>query len=370
MMQCDPTSPRPTRKVKVEPQEQCPPDSRQTSTYSQRHAVTIPAPRTPTLAPGAARLAIKTGDDAARSETKIKTNVVELATKTGTNAARLAARIGDNAQRLLSVTAAESRKSTRNKRALNPRKDQMEISAKPASHDNEMGDPPEDLLRLTDEGMTLVTRLIDKRTPAKTRIQMFNRLMEPDMDTKIRHLAIHIHVMRAVMSNSKDQSDFNKQREIAFCRAKDLARVAVFAGKLAKETAEDLRHLKPPGEESTSSQEESDEEYEADVENIEELKADVKDVEGIGEIEADNNLNITRDFNITITKGLMVECDKQLEQFLRHLKEKLTVEPESFIQVLDSMHLLVSIDLLDQLKGLIEEGMGKGWGKDQGYGLQ
>jgi hypothetical protein len=117
----------------------------------------------------------------------------------------------------------------------------------------------------------------------------------------------------------------------------------VCAGKLEIRVAENLRRLKPPGEDSMSSQEESD------GEGIEEQE---KDVEGIEDIEADKNLRIT--------KGLMVDCNPKRKHFLRHMKEKLTVGPKTFIHVLDDKHLFVLHDLLDQPKSKIEVKMGEG----------
>jgi hypothetical protein len=68
----------------------------------------------------------------------------------------------------------------------------------------------------------------------------------------------------------------------------------------------------------------------------------------------------------------MVECNLELTHFLRHIKKKLTIGPQSFIKALDKSHMFVSNDLLGQLRSRIEVGMGKGWGKvwDLRGGLQ
>jgi hypothetical protein len=60
------------------------------------------------------------------------------------------------------------RKSTSTEQAPNPKEDQMKTPTKPPWNDDDMGDSPEDLWRLTKDGMTLFTRLLDKITPAET----------------------------------------------------------------------------------------------------------------------------------------------------------------------------------------------------------
>jgi hypothetical protein len=76
------------------------------------------------------------------------------------------------------------------------------------------------------------------------------------------------------------------------------------------------------------------------------------------------------DINPDIILGIMIKGDPDLNHFMRHLKGALTMGPESFVQVVNNTHMFALINLLNQLKGLVDAGMGEGRCKDQDWGLR
>merc|ERR1719348_1623426 len=60
--------------------------------------------------------------------------------------------------------------------------------------------------------MTLIMKMIDKKIPAEKRTELYDRLMEPDIDAEIKNLAIQL------LSTKKSEylstvEDFKKKRE-------------------------------------------------------------------------------------------------------------------------------------------------------------
>merc|ERR1712058_145328 len=68
------------------------------------------------------------------------------------------------------------------------------------------------LLVFNDDGMTLIMKMIDKKIPPEKRTQLYDRLMEPDIDAEIKNLAIQmISAKRSEYMNMVE--DFKKRRE-------------------------------------------------------------------------------------------------------------------------------------------------------------
>ena len=81
-----------------------------------------------------------------------------------------------------------------------------------AKREKEKADLEANLLVFTDDGMTLVMKMIDKKIPAEKRTQLYDRLMEPDIAADIKNLAIQL------LSTKKSEyltvvENFKKERE-------------------------------------------------------------------------------------------------------------------------------------------------------------
>ena len=57
---------------------------------------------------------------------------------------------------------------------------------------------------------------------------------------------------------------------------------------------------------------------------------------------------------VNVTRGVLVECDPAMKQFLLFLDEKLKLGSRFIIQDLDETHLFISVDVVDQLKAQID----------------
>jgi len=62
---------------------------------------------------------------------------------------------------------------------------------------------------------------------------------------------------------------------------------------------------------------------------------------------------------VNVTKGVLVECDPAMKQFLLHLDEKFLLGSRFIIQDLDDTHIFISADVLDMLKSRIDDLMDK-----------
>jgi len=62
---------------------------------------------------------------------------------------------------------------------------------------------------------------------------------------------------------------------------------------------------------------------------------------------------------VNVTRGILIECDEQMKQFLMHLDEERSLG-RSFIQKnLDDTHLFISADIIAELKTKIDDLMDK-----------
>ncbi|XP_017790166.1 PREDICTED: general transcription factor IIH subunit 5 [Habropoda laboriosa] len=58
---------------------------------------------------------------------------------------------------------------------------------------------------------------------------------------------------------------------------------------------------------------------------------------------------------VNVTKGLLVECDAAMKQFLLHLDETFALGRKFIIQDLDERHLFISSDILDTLQTKVDD---------------
>ncbi|CAG2175131.1 unnamed protein product [Oppiella nova] len=58
---------------------------------------------------------------------------------------------------------------------------------------------------------------------------------------------------------------------------------------------------------------------------------------------------------VHVQKGILIECDPQMKQFLLHLDETNALGTRFIIQDLDSTHLFISSDIIDSLKNQIDD---------------
>jgi TFIIH basal transcription factor complex TTD-A subunit len=58
---------------------------------------------------------------------------------------------------------------------------------------------------------------------------------------------------------------------------------------------------------------------------------------------------------VHVQKGVLIECDPQMKQFLLHLDESNALGLRFITQDLDSTHLFVSSDIIDTLKNKIDD---------------
>ena len=62
---------------------------------------------------------------------------------------------------------------------------------------------------------------------------------------------------------------------------------------------------------------------------------------------------------VNVTKGVLVECDPAMKQFLLHLDEKMKLGTRFVIQDLDESHLFISAEIVERLKDQIDDLMDK-----------
>ncbi|XP_033227008.1 general transcription factor IIH subunit 5 [Belonocnema kinseyi] len=58
---------------------------------------------------------------------------------------------------------------------------------------------------------------------------------------------------------------------------------------------------------------------------------------------------------VNITKGILVQCDEAMKQLILDLDEKQTLGQKFIIQDLDERHLFISAEILEALRGKIED---------------
>jgi len=58
---------------------------------------------------------------------------------------------------------------------------------------------------------------------------------------------------------------------------------------------------------------------------------------------------------VQVQKGILIERDEQMKQFLLHLDESNALGLRFIIQDLDSTHLFISSDIIDTLKNKIDD---------------
>lgn len=58
---------------------------------------------------------------------------------------------------------------------------------------------------------------------------------------------------------------------------------------------------------------------------------------------------------VNVMKGILVECDDAMKQFLLHLDETVALGRKFIIQDLDERHLFISADILDVLQARVDD---------------
>ncbi|KAL9922927.1 general transcription factor IIH subunit 5 [Glossina fuscipes] len=58
---------------------------------------------------------------------------------------------------------------------------------------------------------------------------------------------------------------------------------------------------------------------------------------------------------VNVMKGVLVECDPAMKQFLLHLDETLALGRKFIIQDLDEKHLFISTDIVDALQARVDD---------------
>ncbi|XP_067010722.1 general transcription factor IIH subunit 5 [Anabrus simplex] len=58
---------------------------------------------------------------------------------------------------------------------------------------------------------------------------------------------------------------------------------------------------------------------------------------------------------VNVIKGILIECDKAMKQFLLHLDETLALGKKFVIQDLDATHVFISADILETLQARVDD---------------
>jgi TFIIH basal transcription factor complex TTD-A subunit len=62
---------------------------------------------------------------------------------------------------------------------------------------------------------------------------------------------------------------------------------------------------------------------------------------------------------VNVVKGVLVECDPAMKQFLLHLDEKMMMGSKFVLHDLDETHLFIAADILERLQERIDDLMDK-----------
>ncbi|KAJ8712508.1 hypothetical protein PYW07_005350 [Mythimna separata] len=58
---------------------------------------------------------------------------------------------------------------------------------------------------------------------------------------------------------------------------------------------------------------------------------------------------------VNVMKGVLVECDPAMKQFLLHLDETLALGRKFILQDLDETHLFISADIVETLQARVDD---------------
>ncbi|XP_077293154.1 transcription factor B5 [Arctopsyche grandis] len=58
---------------------------------------------------------------------------------------------------------------------------------------------------------------------------------------------------------------------------------------------------------------------------------------------------------VNVMKGVLVECDQAMKQFLLHLDETLALGRKFILQELDETHLFISADIIETLQARVDD---------------
>jgi len=85
--------------------------------------------------------------------------------------------------------------------------------AKQKEKENKENELKVNLLEFSDDGMILVMRMLDKKIPREKKTDIYDRLMEPDVDAEIKNLAIQMISLTKNTERIQCVEDFKKKRE-------------------------------------------------------------------------------------------------------------------------------------------------------------
>merc|ERR1712096_138094 len=88
-----------------------------------------------------------------------------------------------------------------------------EKAAAKLARENKENEPKINLLEFSDDGMTLVMRMLDKKIPREKKTEIYDRLMEPDVNAEIKNLAIQMISLNKNTERIQCVEDFKKRRE-------------------------------------------------------------------------------------------------------------------------------------------------------------
>ena len=113
--------------------------------------------------------------------------------------------------------------------------------AKKAAEDLK-NDIPENILEFSDDGMTLINRLINKKIDQEKRTQIYDRLMEPDVDADVKNLALQLISITKFTLMKERVEQFIKEREEAVVAAARRKEEAIKRKEKQEKDAEDRKN--------------------------------------------------------------------------------------------------------------------------------
>eukprot|EP00092_Neocalanus_flemingeri_P000546 GFUD01000580.1.p1 GENE.GFUD01000580.1~~GFUD01000580.1.p1 ORF type:complete len:538 (+),score=186.53 GFUD01000580.1:54-1667(+) len=90
---------------------------------------------------------------------------------------------------------------------------EKEKAAARIARENKENELKINLLEFSDDGMTLVMRMLDKKIPREKKTEIYDRLMEPDVDAEIKNLAIQMISLNKNTERNQCVEDFKKRRQ-------------------------------------------------------------------------------------------------------------------------------------------------------------
>merc|ERR1719494_1144150 len=103
-------------------------------------------------------------------------------------------------------------------------------------------DIPENILEFSDGGITLINRLINKKIDQEKRTQIYDRLMEPDVDADVKNLALQLISITKFTLMKERAEQFIKEGEEAVVAAERRKEEAIKRREKQEKDAEDRKN--------------------------------------------------------------------------------------------------------------------------------